>query len=228
MTSKQRSKLKSIAANLSPVTQIGKGGIFGQPLKDALRGARGARDHQSERPPPRQRRTRIRWRRMPPTSSEPRWCTSSAERRCSTAARSARTSSTSSSDRSSDSSIEPRFPQGRRRNRLRGPEESPEKAVQKCRSEQTEFRKADPDEGAAFPVGTRPAKYRRTRFFCASSRIPRPKERCLAPRGEGKACGHFSTKGKRAIPRGQRENFFPKSLTNGEGRGIMPVQEDNR
>lgn len=27
MTSKQRSKLKSIAANLSPVTQIGKGGI---------------------------------------------------------------------------------------------------------------------------------------------------------------------------------------------------------
>ena len=27
MTSKQRSKLKSIASNLSPVTQIGKGGI---------------------------------------------------------------------------------------------------------------------------------------------------------------------------------------------------------
>lgn len=27
MTSKQRSKLKTIAANLSPVTQIGKGGI---------------------------------------------------------------------------------------------------------------------------------------------------------------------------------------------------------
>ena len=27
LTSKQRSKLKSIAANLSPVTQIGKGGI---------------------------------------------------------------------------------------------------------------------------------------------------------------------------------------------------------
>ena len=27
MTSKQRSKLKSLAANLSPVTQIGKGGI---------------------------------------------------------------------------------------------------------------------------------------------------------------------------------------------------------
>ena len=27
MTSKQRSKLKSIAANLSPVTQIGKGGL---------------------------------------------------------------------------------------------------------------------------------------------------------------------------------------------------------
>ena len=27
MTSKQRGKLKSIAANLSPVTQIGKGGI---------------------------------------------------------------------------------------------------------------------------------------------------------------------------------------------------------
>ena len=27
MTSKQRSKLKSIAANLSPVTQLGKGGI---------------------------------------------------------------------------------------------------------------------------------------------------------------------------------------------------------
>ena len=27
MTSKQRSKLKSIAANLSPVTQVGKGGI---------------------------------------------------------------------------------------------------------------------------------------------------------------------------------------------------------
>ncbi len=27
MTSKQRSKLKSIAANLSPITQIGKGGI---------------------------------------------------------------------------------------------------------------------------------------------------------------------------------------------------------
>ncbi len=27
MTSKQRSKLKSLAANLSPVTQIGKGGV---------------------------------------------------------------------------------------------------------------------------------------------------------------------------------------------------------
>ncbi len=27
MTSKQRSKLKSLAANLSPVTQVGKGGI---------------------------------------------------------------------------------------------------------------------------------------------------------------------------------------------------------
>ena len=33
MTSKQRSKLKAIAANLSPVTQIGKGGITGNLLK---------------------------------------------------------------------------------------------------------------------------------------------------------------------------------------------------
>lgn len=33
MTSKQRSKLKSIAANLSPVTQIGKGGISDNLLK---------------------------------------------------------------------------------------------------------------------------------------------------------------------------------------------------
>lgn len=33
MTSKQRSKLKSIAANLSPVTQIGKGGISENLLK---------------------------------------------------------------------------------------------------------------------------------------------------------------------------------------------------
>ncbi len=33
MTSKQRSKLKSIAANLSPVTQIGKGGISGNLLR---------------------------------------------------------------------------------------------------------------------------------------------------------------------------------------------------
>ena len=39
ITSKQRSKLKSIAANLSPVTQIGKGGITENLLKtlsDAL------------------------------------------------------------------------------------------------------------------------------------------------------------------------------------------------
>ena len=39
ITSKQRSKLKSIAANLSPVTQIGKGGITDNLLKtlsDAL------------------------------------------------------------------------------------------------------------------------------------------------------------------------------------------------
>ena len=33
MTSKQRSKLKSIAANLSPVTQIGKGGISGNLIR---------------------------------------------------------------------------------------------------------------------------------------------------------------------------------------------------
>ena len=33
MTSKQRSKLKSIAANLNPVTQIGKGGITDNLLK---------------------------------------------------------------------------------------------------------------------------------------------------------------------------------------------------
>ena len=33
ITSKQRSKLKSIAANLSPVTQIGKGGITDNLLK---------------------------------------------------------------------------------------------------------------------------------------------------------------------------------------------------
>ena len=33
MTSKQRSKLKSIAANLSPVTQIGKGGLSDNLLK---------------------------------------------------------------------------------------------------------------------------------------------------------------------------------------------------
>ena len=39
ITSKQRSKLKSIAANLSPVTQIGKGGVTDnllQTLSDAL------------------------------------------------------------------------------------------------------------------------------------------------------------------------------------------------
>ena len=39
ITSKQRSKLKSIAANLSPITQIGKGGITDnllQTLSDAL------------------------------------------------------------------------------------------------------------------------------------------------------------------------------------------------
>ncbi len=39
ITSKQRSKLKSIAANLSPITQIGKGGITDNLLKtlsDAL------------------------------------------------------------------------------------------------------------------------------------------------------------------------------------------------
>ena len=39
ITSKQRSKLKSLAANLSPVTQIGKGGITDNLLKtlsDAL------------------------------------------------------------------------------------------------------------------------------------------------------------------------------------------------
>ena len=39
ITSKQRSKLKSIAANLSPVTQVGKGGITDNLLKtlsDAL------------------------------------------------------------------------------------------------------------------------------------------------------------------------------------------------
>ena len=39
ITSKQRAKLKSIAANLSPVTQIGKGGITDNLLKtlsDAL------------------------------------------------------------------------------------------------------------------------------------------------------------------------------------------------
>jgi len=39
MTSKQRSKLRSIAANLSPITQIGKGGITDNLLKtlsDAL------------------------------------------------------------------------------------------------------------------------------------------------------------------------------------------------
>ena len=39
ITSKQRSKLKSIAANLSPITQIGKGGITENLLKtlsDAL------------------------------------------------------------------------------------------------------------------------------------------------------------------------------------------------
>ena len=39
ITSKQRTKLKSIAANLSPVTQIGKGGITDNLLKtlsDAL------------------------------------------------------------------------------------------------------------------------------------------------------------------------------------------------
>ena len=38
-TSKQRSKLKSIAANLSPITQIGKGGVTDNLLKtlsDAL------------------------------------------------------------------------------------------------------------------------------------------------------------------------------------------------
>ena len=33
ITSKQRSKLKSIAANLSPITQIGKGGITENLLK---------------------------------------------------------------------------------------------------------------------------------------------------------------------------------------------------
>ncbi len=33
MTSKQRSKLKSIAANLQPVTQIGKGGISDNLIK---------------------------------------------------------------------------------------------------------------------------------------------------------------------------------------------------
>lgn len=39
ITSKQRSKLKSIAANLSPITQIGKGGVTDNLLKtlsDAL------------------------------------------------------------------------------------------------------------------------------------------------------------------------------------------------
>ncbi len=36
MTSKQRSKLKSIAANLSPVTQIGKGGISENLLRTLL------------------------------------------------------------------------------------------------------------------------------------------------------------------------------------------------
>ena len=39
ITSKQRSKLKSLAANLSPVTQIGKGGVTDNLLKtlsDAL------------------------------------------------------------------------------------------------------------------------------------------------------------------------------------------------
>lgn len=39
MTSKQRSKLRSIAANLTPITQIGKGGITDNLLKtlsDAL------------------------------------------------------------------------------------------------------------------------------------------------------------------------------------------------
>ncbi len=39
MTSKQRSKLKSIAANLQPITQIGKGGISENLIKslsDAL------------------------------------------------------------------------------------------------------------------------------------------------------------------------------------------------
>ena len=39
ITSKQRSKLKSIAANLSPITQIGKGGITENVIKtlsDAL------------------------------------------------------------------------------------------------------------------------------------------------------------------------------------------------
>ena len=39
MTSKQRSKLKSIAANIQPITQIGKGGITDNLLKslsDAL------------------------------------------------------------------------------------------------------------------------------------------------------------------------------------------------
>ncbi len=39
ITSKQRSKMKSIAANLSPVTQIGKGGVTDNLLKtlsDAL------------------------------------------------------------------------------------------------------------------------------------------------------------------------------------------------
>ena len=39
ITSKQRSKLKSLAANLSPITQIGKGGITDNLLKtlsDAL------------------------------------------------------------------------------------------------------------------------------------------------------------------------------------------------
>ena len=43
MTSKQRSKLKSIAANLSPVTQIGKGGIT-EPLLRTLSEALEARE----------------------------------------------------------------------------------------------------------------------------------------------------------------------------------------
>ncbi len=43
MTSKQRSKLKSIAANLQPITQIGKGGIS-QNLLNTLSEALEARE----------------------------------------------------------------------------------------------------------------------------------------------------------------------------------------